>query len=496
MRGAALLIRWMLSLLLKFYKVVPFRLSLIVSANVFSQMFVLLSLLLPLKVIMLLGSEKMPSYAIDIFPGLDRDTLVIILVVMTVSFFILHLLLEKVTSILTEKACSVLLKRNKKIVLFEGQDDVARAGFQRFAKVLAGAVFSLAASCALFYLYSAIAWLIAIYITVLLVLYFTLLAGDTYLSARVLKRHAASQWTASISNIGFFICFLFLVCDFLFLKPPGIVFAIAALLLSRQFFNKLSALAIDLLNLWGQKARVDVLFFHGKVWAPKDVGRMEQFWGLFNLMVRKKWLNDIAGEIQIQGLNIEASELIPVGLVNIVGLKVAKDNGDAWFVFKVFGDGRQSYAAREFELLSSAKGLPAPNLTHIAALGDYPVACYRIDDGRSPEAGEMPICSEYIIREIARYIPPETLVERYRRSKPMLWQRFDVQLIERVRMAVPTHRLAVVDRVLERRGCINPWLCHYRKLEANQTNWNVSFAGSGLVCARGNMDKSVRSKPV
>lgn len=451
MSAAATLIRWVLSLLLKFYRVVPLWLTLIVAASFISQICALLSLLLPLKVVMLLGSEKTPSYAVDLLPGFKRDELVVVLVAMTVSFFLLHMMLEKVTYIVTEKACSVLLSRTKKIVLFEDQNDVARAGFQRFAKILAGGVFVLAASSALFWLYLDIAIVVITYIASILVLYFAFCSVSSSFSVRLLKRRAASKLLTLISNIGFFLCFFFLVFDFLILQPPGIVFAIAGLLLSRQLFTKLSALAIDLLDLWDQKARVDVLFFHGKLWAPSGAGQKDQYWWMFDLSVRQKWLRDVANEIGLKNLDPETSELIPVGLMNVVGVKVAKDNGVSWYIFKVFGNGRQSYAALEFDILGGfIKGLPAPELVHISALDGYPVACYKVNDGRPSEAGELAACTEYIIGEISRYTPPEELVERYRRSKPMLWQRFDKALIERLGMAIPSHRSSVIQKLLER----------------------------------------------
>lgn len=451
MGGVASLLRWLLSLLLKFYRVVPIWLTLIIAASFFSQICSLLSLLLPLKVVMLLGSEKVPSYALHFLPGYSRDALVSGLVGMTVFFFISHAVLEKLTYIATERACLELLGRTKKIVLFNDQNDVARAGFQKFSKILASAVFVFSALFALFWLYFGVAIVIVGYILIVLLLYFSFGLDSPRFSVRLLRRRTVSQLLVSIANLGFFMCFFFLVYDFLCLQPPGIVFAVAGLLLSRQLLSKLSALAVDLLDLWDQKSRVDVLFFHGKVWVPSEHEKNDQFWWLVSCAERQKWIESFVSEIGLEGLDVGTSELMPVGVVNVVGVKVAKEEHAVAYIFKVFGNGRQAYAAREIDLLSgAAEGLPAPELIYVSSLGEYPVVCFKVDKGRSPEPGEMNICTDYIINKISCYRPPDNIVERYRRSRSVLSQRFSKVLIERLGMAIPSHHDSTVRKLLER----------------------------------------------
>ena len=62
-------VRWSVSLGNKFLRVVPVLTILAVICSVFSQFFLLIGFLLPLKVVLLLGSENVPVY----FPAIFHD---------------------------------------------------------------------------------------------------------------------------------------------------------------------------------------------------------------------------------------------------------------------------------------------------------------------------------------------------------------------------------------------------------------------------------------
>lgn len=66
-------LRWSLSLGAKFSRVVPFLTLAIVILTLVAQIASLLSFFLPLKMIILLGSEGMPRYFPAAFAQLDRD---------------------------------------------------------------------------------------------------------------------------------------------------------------------------------------------------------------------------------------------------------------------------------------------------------------------------------------------------------------------------------------------------------------------------------------
>jgi len=158
-------LRWSISLGAKIGRVVPWLTIGVVVIALISQIAMLLASFLPLKVVILLGSEGIPHYLPSALHALGKDTLIGVLSLVTVAFYITHLAAEKLVTLVTERAVVVLLKSSHKLVLFERQDEVAGTAYQRFSRALAGGVFSIVAIVGLSWAYVDMALVIVGYIS-------------------------------------------------------------------------------------------------------------------------------------------------------------------------------------------------------------------------------------------------------------------------------------------------------------------------------------------
>lgn len=161
-------IRWILSLSRRLLSVVPGFTLYSVAATLVSQFALLLAFVLPLKVILLLGSEGIPSYFPEQFKLFDRQTLILALSSLAMLLYLVHLFAERLIGVCLAGGARNLLLRSRKMVLFDNQDEVATRGYQRYSRGLASLVFVLIFFPLLVWLSPALGGVFAGYMTVLL----------------------------------------------------------------------------------------------------------------------------------------------------------------------------------------------------------------------------------------------------------------------------------------------------------------------------------------
>ena len=162
-------LRWIVSLSAKFLRVLPILTLVIVLLTLIAQITSLLSFFMPLKIIILLGSEGMPRYLPPAFSQIDRNLLIAWLSAATVGFFLLSLLAHKLIDKSIDLGATKLLAKSQKMVLFENQQEFAGRAYQRYSTVLAAGVFISLVLAALGWFYASMAALILGYMFVVFV---------------------------------------------------------------------------------------------------------------------------------------------------------------------------------------------------------------------------------------------------------------------------------------------------------------------------------------
>ena len=416
--------KWLVSLGGKFFKVAPWITITIAFTNLISQVSLILATLLPIKVVMLLGIDGIPTL-LDMFSE-NKTELILLLSGASILFYVSHFCASKTAMFFTERACTLLLKKSAKMTLFENQEELAISGYQRFSRVFAGSLFIIIALLVLLYIYFDLGLVVFVYLLSLAVVYhFFVIKNNRY---EVVK---PSIYGAG-GNIGFFVAFAFLVLDFLFLNPPDFSIAIISILVSRQLFLRFSSLFTDLISLFSQRYSLDVIFFHNKTVYVKESSSTENFWSLARTDNRKLWLQSLLGKES----SLVSIELISVGVSNILGFLIPSAQEYKKLV-KIYGAGRRSYASNEITLLSGkVPGLPAPLLIDIGQLGEFEYSISVLPSGRPATSGDINAYIDELLKKVTLCIPSKSLVEQYKRSKRLLWQRMDKDFESRLYVCV------------------------------------------------------------
>lgn len=431
MMGAALQsLRWSLSLGAKIGRVVPWLTGVVVLLALVSQVAMLLASFLPLKVVILLGSESMPRYLPEELKVHGKDALIAAFSLVTVGFFIVHLIAERFVINVTGQATRKLLKKSHKLVLFENQDDMAANAYQRFSRALAGGVFACLALTGLAVFYAEMAIVIIGYFIGCVAL---LWAGAVFnKNVRERLESNLSSTLNLLAGVGFFVSFGFLVLDFIVLTPPGVIVAIISLLASRMILQKINTGIMDVSAISKQRPKLEALFFHGKVFQPELGSKDRGIWHMIRPEVRESWLEPVFEEFVVSWAGIRSIEWHQSAVPNVPALSVVGNNEQRYLV-KLFDRNRSSLALHEATLLGEAwDGLPAPKLVANTRVRQLHCLIYEIVAGYHPDRGAMKQLTESVRGRLLSVSLPHGLQLQYSRSKPMLWQRLDETIVDRL----------------------------------------------------------------
>lgn len=428
-------LRWSFSIGNKFFRVIPGVTLSIIATTLVSQLSILLAFLLPLKILMLLGSTGIPRYFPASFANVDRDLLVMGLSLSAVGFYLLYFLAEKIISSSSNRGAALLLERSQKIALFENQEDVATRGYQRYSRSLAGSVF-------LFLVTMAMAWL---YPELLIVLVGYIIAAFACLAILYGKGgklkesldEAPGRIITTATSIGFLLSFGFMVGQFLLGNPPGLLVAIISLILMRQGFSRITGLVNDLKGLYAQRFKLNALFFHGHVLVNEAKKHETNFWSLLQSPQREQWICDVLEDVVSQPVEKVKVHWWQLGGQDVAAFRVKSFDHEgtqvAEHLVKLFNTNRSSLAKHEATLLSGNTSLPTLPLLSVDEIEGLHCHVFEWVPAKKVPQKQVKAARQKMIEMLLSIEPDKNLVSQFKRSRPPLWQRVDDRMLERLR---------------------------------------------------------------
>lgn len=429
-------IRWHFSLGNKFLRVTPILTSLIVCLTLLSQSALLFASYLPLKIIMLLGRETVPSYFPDIFLEVNRDTLIVALCCLTIVFFLTHFISEHLITYISNRGAVKLVAKNRKIVLFQGQEEVSIQSYQRYARSLAAGIFVFLVITLFLIVYASLAIFILLYVFVVMMM-LTVLCSVSKAFLQAVNESFYRILNIS-ATLGFLSSFTFIVYQYLSGKKINLLILIVCLLLTRQAIGKLSALIKDFYYLNSRKRKLRALFFHKYVLMADKKEYKSDYWNLFNSDKLKQWIpaliknvSDVSGELEIKWLQ--------VGVLGVFGFQVyccdehrGKNHS---FLIKLFDQTRESQASYESTILLYQNELPGLKLLEVDRVASFICHVYEEQGLDEVPASKVKDAVFEVRAELMSIEPSAKLVSSYLRSHPCLWERLNRETLRGVEIA-------------------------------------------------------------
>ncbi len=249
---------WCVHLGQTFMSIAPRALLLAQAAHFCAQVLLITTHFLPIKIVILLGSDTVPAYLPPWFTGPDKVALVIGLGLLTVILYGFYLAAGFTASRYSRSGARALINRAGDPTLLKTQLPLAARAFSRFARGLSDGLFALTVFMVLLYLYPTLLGVTLTYYAVVAALLICLHNRDKRVHS-LLSRHPVTV-ADTLHSTGFLVTFAFIVVDFLCLTPPPVYIALIALILIRQSFSRLKVLTQDILYLSTQAANINRMF--------------------------------------------------------------------------------------------------------------------------------------------------------------------------------------------------------------------------------------------
>ncbi|MBA1316012.1 hypothetical protein LU640_29655 [Pseudomonas monteilii] len=440
---------WCLSIGIKLLRVVPFTTITVQVTTLASQIFLLLAFFLPLKVIILLGSEKIPNYFPSAFQALKKNHLIVSLSVAAAACYVLYLLSELLIAYCCRQGARTLLLRSAKLNIIENQEKIAAYAYSKFTRAMAAA---------LFFAISAVVLLIIYPKLLAIVLGYTILATLLCVTAYNFSPHIQVQFQKNHGNIlnalsatGFLLSFFCLVADFLYFPHQRIFHAVIAVLVMRQALQRLTSMVQDIISLRMQHRQINAMFFQSQPLLEQRQNN-HQLECMLSPSSREAWIEklmDQAGIDTHNGLQISWHQIDAVD-VYAFHITVLNDDEPQEYLAKLFGNNITTLAVQERLLFEHQSRLPSIEWLGHYVLQGIDCHLFRLDGHKKLIRRQIGDGVVAINEALLCCEPASELISRFSRSRPYLEQRLERAMIEPLRFVCSTPEDAgKVERLLD-----------------------------------------------
>ncbi len=431
-------LKWGLSVTRKLMTVVPLDTLAAVAAAVASWVLQVLSYFMPMKVIILLGSDTVPWYYPQPLRNFSVEQLAIGLSIAAALCYALYLMAGRLANVCAERGARRLLERSRKLALFANQEEIGKRRYHMLVGALAGVIFTALAFFVLFWIYPELATLVVASILGLSV--------ASYGAARAhsgFEEWAGTHFRVLVDTIGalaFLSAFAYMLMDLLVHRDSNLIVALVGLLLARMLMQRLGKMVIDMEVLSRERHAINALFFHGHKFQRASTRSEQVFWKLLEPTRREQEFLEVLQQIADQPIVRVNSAWQQLGAPDVAAFTVTAHDEDQrisqTFFLKLFDVKREGLAAQEVILLDSPglRDLLAPRLIAAVEVDRFRCLVFEAIPAETPQPKDVGTAVRFVMSRSWTIEPPSELVDRVRRSVPLLVDRLGAETIERLRL--------------------------------------------------------------
>lgn len=453
---------WYYSLSLKFFNVTPVAMIVGQVASLFSQTLLVLSLFLPIKVLVLIGTDRVPDYYPAYLQSLEKTQLMVVMSILAVACYGLYAAAAFVAHICSISGARKLIDKSSKLKLFEHQQSYSVKVYSQLVRGLAAGLFFLGINVVLVFVYPLLFLLIVLYLSVM---------GATVIllhNKKTVVRHMFLSHKNTVLNLmsstGFFTVFIFMMVDYIYSSAPQVFTAVLSLLLVRYGFSRLAIMVQDVIELRRQYRKINALFFHDQQWIIEPAIDVAFLSRLFDEPRRNQWMADALSSIGLNTASILSSQWHQLGRMDIYAYEAVLSSADTGLpvriLFKVFGPNSSSLAQQERVLLESLPGLPSPGFLGSANVESLTCHLFELGDHRKLIAREVSAGVIEINRRLLSIEPANTLAEQFSRSHLFLEQRLSSDILEHLKVVASGAECLLLERFRQIYEAIRQVLAH------------------------------------
>ncbi len=457
----------------------------------------ILAFFLPLKVILLAGSEGVPRYFQVFIDPEQKMAWIIWLTVAAFLSFIVTLALERSSSRIASVAGAKVAAAASELSVVNNQDAQAQAYFGRICGIMA------------YLLFIVVGFVAGLILNPPVFLVVAGLSGLQFLfSWWVLRRGDASglvggvrqfaddnprDFTKILSSTGFLAGFLVILHPFVLGHGQNILIAILSVVLLRQTLNVLPAIVGEAVSLSKSRHKVDALVFpqvHFQAPERKERRAVRDVFGKPNREM------DISRVLAASGLDVKKVEATwaDCAIRGLITFRVCTEGAGTQldkrldFQLQVFPPQLAGRMDDERFLFChvSRQALNAPEVIATFSKGGFECQLTEFGEGHGVSAADWPAFQEKLFRKHWSCMPPEDLVRAFESSRGLLGARLNANLVARLEVAADSEAdvdgLAMFEsRLPEVQSMLNRMPVYVRNTDLNRGNLAQRSDGEVLV---------------
>ncbi|AEG31693.1 hypothetical protein [Thiomicrospira cyclica] len=424
-----------------------------------SKIAYLLAFLLPLKVILLIGTPGVPRYFPFVDPAQKMDW-VVGLTLGAISCYLLALIFDHLTSRLAKPGASAMVKRANKMTVIRNQDTLAQSYYERITGIAANNLFIALGLVLLYFINLPVFSFILLFslfgLTLTALMLWTAQTQNTspatnqanqYIPSYFIPQNTIQAWltknpktyTSVLSSTAFLMGFLLILYPYLDGDGPNILISLISFLVLRQIasFAEANINASFTLNKNAQK--INALVFKSQKTSIKERKHKTLLRDIFEKKRRTALVNDQLkpGETTPATVNWMDSNLTGVTL-----LKIETPTTPTQFAQQqIFNKQSRHLLEREaflFTYIDRAQ-FKAPPVLAQYQIQDFD--CQILDYGTAEPllAKDFRAALNSLNQQIFhRFIPPKALVKDYKLTRPLLADKFSSELVKRLEVGIDT----------------------------------------------------------
>ena len=432
-----------------------------------SQVLLLISFILPLKVVLLVTRPQLPAYLSPWVPEEARVSFILLLALVAIISYGVHHLCKWGATRASQRGGERILASHEKLRVFADTESLVQDSYFRLGRLLASLLLATTAFTLGFWLdtqvFLILAALVVLESSVLLALSQSRsgigLTVQRWLSTRL------NVMAGTAGSLNFLIAFVVLLVGYLGTGGGNALIAIVTLLLARESQQRLVTMLLDSSFIAKRQERIRPLYFTTEtapIRSPKQdsAERNRQFWP----EERRHWLGPCIQEVLGHDAQLSESYWIDSDHPGIVLLRASVDQagqrGEIWI--KYFPKNQSVRAYHEAALLSThrARQCGLPGWFGRLELGDAQLLVLPFPGSRHPNRISWRHDRLNKLATLWTMKPDSTLLRRYRQTHRLLTDRMPASRLDELQPALQsareTEKLAQLKRcwpnLLERLG--------------------------------------------
>ncbi len=506
------LLRWLGALTRRLARIDASAVIGAVGASIVSHVLHVLAFMLPLKVVLLVGSEGVPRYFRFFVSEETRDQWIAILAVLTLVFYVTSLALDRYTQRATLTGSRALRTAAGTVPLAADEDAWANDHYETLVETVAKLMFAVLLLLVGLVIFPDLYAFLLVAVAAAFIVSWLALRRAEERAGRLGRalRERPKDVLARMQGLVFLLGFLFIVATFTVGDGVNLLIAIVSIIMTRQLLTALVQFSRNGMELLGDRAEIDALVYADQPLHQRDEGSAT-LRRLFNAQARGERLERLAQQHPETELpRITLSLWRDTGRSRPLMFKLYRD-GDAlaWPPLReiVYPPKQARELVYEGYLI---RHLGADALRLLPRVAEYEEEGFqgrivRWAGARSCEGRTLHRARRELLSHLWGLPLPADLTASYRRARPLLHERLDEDGLALLEAAADepwadrvAHRLRVELPDLRARVAALPLALHHDRLNATTVvldpqdaarlidwrSWSLQPVGAGFILER------------